>query len=204
MPKVYIDEFVGISNRLEALPLAFAIQRHYGHEVILDWSELDSFSVEGTRHAKIKPWYKLGAKRFRNCTLPDFQQLAAKNVICRSLDGPAEYLDPIYLEVGARIRPARFVAEGILQSFSKFADRPLVGVHVRQGDYQMVDDSVYKIDAEWPAVPVWWYYEAMKKARALQPDVVFFYCAQWGFRTLGSIIRGVRSFSAGSRICLRL
>ncbi|MFZ2393476.1 MAG: hypothetical protein WBI05_04060 [Rhodoferax sp.] len=48
MPKLYIDEFVGVSNRFETLPLAFAIQKEYGHQIILDWHELDSFAVSGT------------------------------------------------------------------------------------------------------------------------------------------------------------
>ena len=54
MPKLYIDEFVGISNRLEVLPLAFAIRQTYGHEIILDWHELDSFSVDDTRRGKVR------------------------------------------------------------------------------------------------------------------------------------------------------
>jgi hypothetical protein len=32
MPKLFIDEFVGISNRLETLPLAFAIRKAFGHD----------------------------------------------------------------------------------------------------------------------------------------------------------------------------
>lgn len=174
MPKVYIDEFVGISNRLEALPLAFAIQEKYGHEIVLDWNELDSFDVVGTRVAKIRPWHKIGATRLRDCSFEQFQALGDANVICRSLDGPSKYLDPIYLDVGARVRPATFVADGIKKSFSKYSGRPVVGVHVRQGDYSLVDESKYSINAEWPAVPVWWYHAAMKKIKCLQPDVVFF------------------------------
>jgi hypothetical protein len=36
MLKLYIDEFVGITNRLDTLPLAFAIRRKYGHDIVLD------------------------------------------------------------------------------------------------------------------------------------------------------------------------
>ena len=45
MPTVYIDDFVGVSNKLETLPMAFAIRKAFGHEIVLDWPELDSFRV---------------------------------------------------------------------------------------------------------------------------------------------------------------
>ncbi|MCR2745792.1 hypothetical protein [Limnobacter parvus] len=187
MPKVYIDEFVGISNRLEALPLAFAIQKQYGHEIILDWSELDSFSVEGTRQAKIKPWHKLGARRLRDCSLSEFRELSKENVICRSLDGPSEYLDQVYLEVAARVKAATFVVDGIVSAFEKHSHRPVIGVHVRQGDYQLVEDAVYSINTQYPAVPVWWYYEAMHKAREIQPNAIFFLAHNGSANTLARL-----------------
>jgi hypothetical protein len=31
--KLFIDEFVGISKRLETLPLALAIRKAYGHDI---------------------------------------------------------------------------------------------------------------------------------------------------------------------------
>ncbi|HET7776324.1 MAG TPA: hypothetical protein VFK74_08155 [Azospira sp.] len=67
MPKLYIDEFVGVSNRLETLPLAFAIAQTYGHEIILDWHELDSFSVDHTRRGKVGLLARIGAQRVRQC-----------------------------------------------------------------------------------------------------------------------------------------
>lgn len=54
MPKLYIDDFVGVSNKLESLPMAFAIRKEYGHEIILDWPELDSFSVMDTCRGKVR------------------------------------------------------------------------------------------------------------------------------------------------------
>ncbi|MBF0416513.1 MAG: hypothetical protein HQL79_12190 [Magnetococcales bacterium] len=35
--KVYSTLFAGLCNRLEALPLCFAFQEYFGHEVLLDW-----------------------------------------------------------------------------------------------------------------------------------------------------------------------
>ena len=40
MPILFIEEFVGIANRLETLPLAFALQQEFGHDIVLDWREL--------------------------------------------------------------------------------------------------------------------------------------------------------------------
>lgn len=37
MSKRYIEQFVGITNRLETLPLGFATRKQHGYEIILDW-----------------------------------------------------------------------------------------------------------------------------------------------------------------------
>ena len=47
--RVWITEYVGLSTRLEALAVAFLIRKRWGHEICLDWHELDAFTVEGTR-----------------------------------------------------------------------------------------------------------------------------------------------------------
>ncbi len=174
MPKLYIDEFVGVSNRFETLPLAFAIQQSYGHEIILDWHELDSFLVTGARRGKVGLWARLGAQRIRHCDRAMFDTLNDKKIILRSLDGPEELLDPIYLETARRIKLAAALAESIRRSFATLKGRPVVGVHVRHGDYELSDENTYRIDREWPAVPVWWYAETMRAIKKVQPDVVFF------------------------------
>jgi hypothetical protein len=174
MPKLYIDEFVGVTNRLETLPLAFAIRAAHGHEIILDWHELDSFSVAGTRRGKVRLLARLGALRVRECDRTSFDRLGGRKIILRSLDGPPELLDPIYLEVARRVRLAGPLAERIRRSFAALGDRPVVGVHVRHGDYELEDAETYRINREWPAVPVWWYAEAMAAIRRAQPEVAFF------------------------------
>lgn len=174
MATLYIDEFVGISNRFEVLPLAFALQKAHGHRIVIDWAELDSFSVEGASRGKVGFWAKLGAVRVRDCNLAVFNALKGKKVICRSLDGPAQHLDPIYLEVAKKVKPAQFVKEGIARAFENHQGRPVVGVHIRQGDYHLVRQDCYDIGTEWPAVPLWWYEAAMRKVLELQPDAVFF------------------------------
>lgn len=174
MPKLYIDEFVGISNRLEVLPLAFAIREAYGHEIILDWRELDSFSVDDTRRGKVRILARLGAERIRNCDAATFARLAGKKIILRSLDGPDDVLAPAYLEAARKIHLAPHLTASIRQSFASRAGRPIVGVHIRQGDYALVNPDRYEIHTEWPAVPLWWYEETMARIAAVRPDVSFF------------------------------
>src|SRR5687767_1963223 len=137
MPKLYIDEFVGISNRLETLPLAFAIRGAYGHDIILDWHELDSFSVKDAVRGRMSVFAKLGALRVRNCDRALFDTLGGRKIILRSLDGPAELLDPIYLEVARKVKLAPGLARDIVDTFARLRGRPLVGVHIRHGDYEL-------------------------------------------------------------------
>jgi len=174
MPKLYIDEFVGISNRLEVLPLAFAIRKAYGHEIILDWHELDSFSVADTTRGKVRLLARIGALRVRHCDEALFATLGGRKIILRSLDGPAALLDPIYLETAAKLKLAPHLAQAIRQAFARFRGRPVIGVHIRQGDYELVDDECYEITKEWPAVPVWWYQRMMADIVKLRPDACFF------------------------------
>ena len=174
VPKLFIDEFVGISNRLETLPLAFAIRQAYGHDIVLDWHELDSMSVDGTARGKVGVLARLGALRVRECDRARFDTLAGRKIILRSLDGPAELLDPIYLEVGRRVRLAPRLARELAETFERARGRPVVGVHIRHGDYQLENENVYRVDREWPAVPVWWYAAAMAAIRRVQPGGVFF------------------------------
>lgn len=174
MPKLFIDEFVGITNRLEVLPLAFALRKAYGHEIILDWHELDSLSIDDTRQGKVRLLARLGALRVRHCDRALFDALGGKKIILRSLDGPSEILDPIYLESARKVHLSSSLAASIRQSFAPYAGRPVVGVHIRHGDYQMAREDRYEIaGVEWPAIPVWWYEKTMARIAAKQPDVCF-------------------------------
>ena len=174
MARLYIDEFVGISNRFETLPLAFAIRRHHGHDIVLDWRELDSFSVADTARGKVGILAKLGALRVRDCDRRLFDTLGGRKIILRSLNGPAELLDPIYLEVAGKVKLAPGLARDVQETFARIRGRPVVGVHIRHGDFELENAEEYRVDREWPAVPVWWYAAAMAAIRRVQPDVVFF------------------------------
>lgn len=198
MPKLYIDEFVGISNRFETLPLAFAIQNAYGHQIVLDWRELDSFSVTGTKRGRVGLLARLGAQRVRQCDRALFDALGEKKIILRSLDGPDELLSPIYLETARRIKIAPSLAADIRRSFAVLNGRPVVGVHVRQGDYELDDATTYRVDREWPAVPVWWYAETMRAIKRVQNDVVFFLSSTGDPRAYSELYDGLDVISLDS------
>lgn len=178
MPKLYIDDFVGVSNKLETLPMAFAIRKEYGHEIILDWPELDTFIVAQTRRGKVRMAARVGAVRVRSCDDRLFRRLKGKKIILRSLDGPAFRLDPIYVEVAEKIRLNPEPALAIREVLIRFGDRPVVGVHLRRGDYLDAGDDRYDIrELEWPSVPLWWYEHVMAAVVRRQKDAVFFLSA---------------------------
>src|ERR1039457_219180 len=175
MPKLYNDEFVGISNRLETLPLAFAIRKAYGHDIILDWRELDSFRVDETRRGKVRLLARLGAERVRTCDAARFASLRDKKIILRSLDGPSDILDPIYMEVASKIHLDAKLADNIRDTFASVQDRPVIGVHIRHGDFVVVNENRYDVSgADWPAVPLWWYEKAMAAVVRREKDACFF------------------------------
>lgn len=195
MPKLFIDEFVGVSNRFETLPLAFAIRQHYGHDIVLDWQELDSFSVADTQRGKVRLLARIGARRIRQCDRAVFDGLAGQKIILRSLDGPEEILAPIYLEVARKIRLLPALADSIRQTFRSVANKPVVGVHIRQGDYVASDDTIYQLDREWPAVSSWWYAQTMRDIARQMPDVHFFISTTGDPNRFGQLFEGLNTFS---------
>lgn len=175
MPKLYIEEFVGITNRLETLPLAFAIQQEFGHKIVLDWRELDSFSVDGTSKGKVTWLTKLGAVRVRNCDETAFANLRGKKILLRSLDGPDDRLNRIYMEIPRKLHLKHELAAAIRGTFTAVNGRPVVGIHIRRGDFQVIDPDVYRIEGyQWPAVPLWWYERTMERLIRLNPEICFF------------------------------
>lgn len=113
MPTVYIDDFVGVSIKLETLPMAFAIRKAFGHEIVLGWPELDSFGVEENHRGSVRVLARIGATRVRCCDDRLFDSLRRKKIILRSLGGPAYRLDPIYLEFASRVRLDRVLSRDI-------------------------------------------------------------------------------------------
>ncbi|MBM3861434.1 MAG: hypothetical protein FJ395_17545 [Verrucomicrobia bacterium] len=174
--KVFITDYVGLSTRLETLALGFVISEHYGHEVCLDWPELDSFEVVGVRREGLGLTGRLGAVRIYECDDDQFAKLKDyRRIILRTHHGPAHLLEPAYVRTAQRVRLRVDLAQMIRDVFGRYAARPVVGVHVRRGDFALADEDVFDVKrAEWPATPTWWYEFVLGKIAAAHQDVAFF------------------------------
>ncbi|EEF60856.1 hypothetical protein [Pedosphaera parvula] len=174
--KVFITDYVGLSTKLETLALAFVISDRYGHDVCLDWPELKSFNVAGARKEGLGLTGRIGALRLRNYSDELFSRIKDHNkVILRTHNGPAHLLERVYIPTAKRVKLRPDLVAAIRTTFSRYANRPVVGVHIRRGDFQLVDDGTFDVNRhEWPATPTWWYEHVMGKIAAAHKDVAFY------------------------------
>src|SRR3982751_946444 len=176
MKRVFISEYVGLSTRLEALAMAFLISERHGHQVCLDWHELDALAVEGTRRRGRGLLGRLDSIKLRSYDPATFARVGEhRNVVLRTHEGPRELLEPLYLPVARRVKLRADLVDVIRATFAACAERPLVGVHIRRGDFALLDPDEFDVNAtEWPAVPDWWYAHVMADLRRAFPEVAFF------------------------------
>lgn len=138
--KIFIGNHTGLCNRFESLILAFAIRKVHGHDIHLDWPELDSLRIESTRiwqrslldritHTRVRDW---------DCDEAQFKKFGAlRNLEIRAIyGGPAGVLDAVLPGVIERIRLRRTLSRQI-KSFLGGIAKPLVGVHIRRGDFKL-------------------------------------------------------------------
>lgn len=176
--KLFLSDFTGLCNRLEALAFAYVIREHFGHEIVLDWPELDSFSVAGTRRGKFRPWHRLGYIKLRDCDAATFQSLGRyRNIVLRGLAGapPSEIAHAAVRVAGdLRLKPRLADAVRALFSPAQKSGRNVVGVHLRRGDFEGANSPVYDTTRKYPAVPDWWFRWAMEQIRAERPETLFY------------------------------
>lgn len=174
--KLFLQEYIGLCNRLESLTLAYAIQQAHGHEVLLDWAELDSLVVRGAIRGAPGFWGRLGALRLRESSRESFDELRQfRKILLRTFLGPSEKLDPLYRETIGRIpiRPA--IASEIRAIFKPLQVRPVIGVHIRRGDYPMENPDEYDTNStRHPAVPLWWYERTMAALQKYHREAAFY------------------------------
>ena len=177
-PRVFIDDYNGITAHLETLALVFAIRKAYGHEIVLDWREFDALRVEDTTIGKVRILARIGAIRLHQCDEETFQTLGNKKIICRSEDGPAGVLDPIYMEVAKKVKIRSDLADQIIKAFDLISGSPVVGLHVRRGDFSLEGENNFDPTATmFPAVPLWWYEKVMGALLKKHKDLKFFMSA---------------------------
>jgi len=174
--RVWITEYVGLSTRLEALAMAFLIRQRWGHEICLDWHELDAFTVEGTRRRERGLLARIDSVKLRGYERESFDRAGRhRNIVLRTHEGPRADLEPLYLPTARRVRLRADLVDAIGAAFAPCAGRPVVGVHVRRGDFPLVSTERFDVNATaWPAVPDWWYAHVMTAIRGAVPDVAFY------------------------------
>lgn len=176
MKKVFITEYVGLSTRLEALAMAFLISEYFGHEVCLDWHELDALHVVGARKRGRGVFGRLNSLKLLGDASEGLDRIQHHtNVNLRTHHGPEHLLRKLYLPTAQRVKLRPDLIAVIRTTFACYSNRPLVGVHIRRGDFPLISPDMFDVNAfVWPAVPDWWYEHVMKKIQEAVPDVAFF------------------------------
>jgi hypothetical protein len=172
--KIYITNFSGLGNRLEALVLAGMIQDHFGHAIHLDWPEQGSLQIAGTTAGRMPPWERLFSTKLRDFDAAKLRSLEKARIISlRSTYGPRELQRRYVLPTAVRLRPHARVAAAIRETLARFADRPAVGVHIRQGDFHVFGDTYDATGHRHPSPGLWWYEHVMSALAEAFPRVYF-------------------------------
>ena len=174
--RIFITDYVGLSTKLEALAMAFLISDYFGHEVCLDWNELDALHVVGARKRGRGLLGRLNTVKLLGDASGGFHRIQDyTNVNLRTHHGPRHLLRKYYLPTAQRVKLRPDLIGVIRDTFVRYENRPLVGVHIRRGDFALKSPEVFDVNAaEWPAVPDWWYEYVMGQIQQVVPDVAFF------------------------------
>jgi hypothetical protein len=176
--RIYIENCGGLCNRLEMFVLAYAIYRAFGHEIYLGWPELDALQVGKTRRGTPGLCGRWRAARVRICSEDLFQSLASRrNIILRGVAGPDARMEAVYSEAASHLGLTAPIARELAEFFRAIGPRPVVGIHLRQGDYPLLSDDLYDLrQATLSAVPVWWHEWVMGAILKQQPATRFLLC----------------------------
>jgi hypothetical protein len=125
----------------------------------------------------MRPWHRLNSIKLRDCDAATFQSLGRfRNIALRGLTGaPVEEVARAAKRVAGDLRLDPSLAQAVRTLFApaQQAGRPVVGVHLRRGDFQGADAPIYDTTQKYPAVPDWWFRWAMTELRTAQPDTLF-------------------------------
>lgn len=175
MKKLFLTDYIGLCNRLDALCLSFAIRAAHGHQICIDWPESDALLVDGTVVEKFSWMDRIGAIKLRGDSSPLFSLLGGyRRIIQRTCLGPPELTDCHWTDVGKSLRLRADLWAEIQRAFLTRPGRPVVGVHIRRGDFRLMNEAVYDAQAcKHAAVPTWWYEHAMSRVCARFPSTCF-------------------------------
>jgi hypothetical protein len=174
--RVFVTEYVGLSTRLEVLALAFLISDYYGHEVCIDWKDIDALTIHGAHRRGRGLFGRLAAYKLREYSPEAFHAIASHRCVnLRTHEGPRHLLQKYYLPTAQRIRLRPDLIDTIRATFQRHAHRPVVAVHIRRGDFKLKKHDWFDVNAVlWPATPDWWYEHVMGEIQKAFPDVAFY------------------------------
>jgi hypothetical protein len=172
--RIYISNFSGLGNRLEALVVACMIQERFGHLIHLSWPEKDSLRIAGTTRRRMPPWDRFGSLKLRDFDEPTLAALGKVRVInLRSTYGPRELQRRYTLLTAARLKPHPLIASAIREALARYGERPAVGIHLRQGDFHVSGEGYDATAHRHPAPALWWYEHVMERYAQAFPAVYF-------------------------------
>ncbi|MBF0108337.1 MAG: hypothetical protein HQL76_04085 [Magnetococcales bacterium] len=176
--KVYSTLFAGLGNRLEALPVCFAFQEYFGHEVLLDWPESADLRVIGARFCRLRPWMKPGAIRFAATDPEAFVRAGGHRIVIQKglFGGISRINRRLYRQTAARLRLHPRLLLELTGQFASLKDSIMVGVHIRRGDFrQGPEEDLYDPERHIHSqVPLWWYEYAMDAVMRRHGRVTFY------------------------------
>ncbi len=176
MKRVFVTEYVGLATRLEALAMAFVISDYFGHEVCIDWKELDALHVVGASVRSRGVLGRIGSLKLLGDASEALHRIPKhRSINLRTHRGPRHLLEKYYLATARRVKLRPDLIETIRATFARYERRPLVGVHIRRGDFRVVSEHEFDVNAaEWHSAPDWWYEHVMGQIQRAVPDVAFF------------------------------
>jgi hypothetical protein len=176
MTRLFIPNFAGLGNRLEALTFGRALQEAHGGEILLDWPELDALRVPFARRGRLSWLERRRAKRLRNCDETQFTAARDLPLIeLRGLHGPDERMRGLYLRTTGQLCLRRDLKRAIEQMFGAAGVRPIAGVHLRRGDFANPEGGYDTTRSKpSPALPIEWIEAALSRCLKFWPGCAFF------------------------------
>ncbi|MEG3637852.1 hypothetical protein [Magnetococcus sp. PR-3] len=175
--RIVSSNYTGLCNRLEGLVLCFACEDQFGHQVCIDWPEMDMLEIEGARTWRYNPIDKWMGLKIRDPSAELYHQLGKHRVLIQrgTVGGDPDVLDRYLRPAMDRVRLKAAGRARLRELFAHAGDAVVVGVHIRRGDFQQGDPSRYDIHAtRHPQVPLWWYQHAMAQMKKRYGQVAFF------------------------------
>ncbi len=157
---------------------AYAIRRKHGHAVLVDWPEMPFMKLPMVRNGRPGWWRRLSSYHL----LQDEHELAQlgryRTIDIRGMSSISYPLIEQEIQAqGSRIGPTRSLAQSMAAVLAGLQGKPVVGIHVRQGDFIAGGDNNYRAqDGRHTRVPAWWYQYIMDQLVTAIPGVIFLWC----------------------------